>query len=390
MKRFLIAVSILLSACNCLADDINDVLRLIEKNNITLQALHHENDALLLDRKAENAIAGPSIEYTPFYKNGYTGLAESELIVSEEIEFPTKYAARNKQTALQKQANEQQYARMRRDILLEAELLCLDIIRANQTLQMLQQRLADSQTLKEMYEKRMEAGDANILELNKVKLDCMEVQTLVSEAESERTLLLQQLQQLNGGEMIEISSIVFPEIEMVKDYESFLHLALASDADIMMAETNVKSAAQDVAITKKEWLPNISLGYRRNTEMKEQVNGVLVGLSFPIISNSSKVKAARQRQQSAELQLQQARKDAESSLKARYLQLTSLQQVLDHSDVEMMKETLGLLAKALQHGEITSLQYYTEIDNIYEKLQRHIDVHCQSTKLLAELHRNEL
>ena len=124
--------------------------------------------------------------------------------------------------------------------------------------------------------------------------------------------------------------------------------------------------------------------------MKEQVNGVLVGLSFPIISNSSKVKAARQRQQSAELQLQQARKDAESSLKARYLQLTSLQQVLDHSDVEMMKETLGLLAKALQHGEITSLQYYTEIDNIYEKLQRHIDVHCQSTKLLAELHRNEL
>ena len=54
------------------------------------------------------------------------------------------------------------------------------------------------------------------------------------------------------------------------------------------------------------------------------------------------------------------------------------------------KESLTLFAKALQQGEITALVYYVEINSIYEKLQRHIDLHCQSVKLLAELHKAEL
>ena len=60
------------------------------------------------------------------------------------------------------------------------------------------------------------------------------------------------------------------------------------------------------------------------------------------------------------------------------------------SDVKMMNESIALFAKALKQGEITALVYYEEINNIYQKLQRHIDLHCQSTKLLAELHKNEL
>ena len=90
------------------------------------------------------------------------------------------------------------------------------------------------------------------------------------------------------------------------------------------------------------------------------------------------------------MQVEQARSAAESQLRSGYQQLVGLQQVLDHSDVKMMNESIALFAKALKQGEITALVYYEEINNIYQKLQRHIDLHCQSTKLLAELHKNEL
>ena len=157
-----------------------------------------------------------------------------------------------------------------------------------------------------------------------------------------------------------------------------------------VAQTALRAADMNLKVQKSEWLPSISFGYRRNTEQCEAINGFMVGVSFPLYSNSSNVKAARERRQSAELQVQQAQHDAEASLRTSYEQLQGLQQVIDHSDVKLLQESLTLFRKALQQGEITALAYYVEINSIYEKLQRHIDLHSQSVKLLAELHRNEL
>lgn len=391
MKRYLIATIVAFSTYSiAFADNIGDVLKQVAANNLTLQALAHDNQADVLDIKASNSIGGPSVEYSPFFTKGYSGVAESELVVSQEIDFPTKYAARNKQAKMQHTVGEQLLAKQRRDILLQAQLLCIDLIRLNQTLSMLHERLANSETLLQMYQKRMDAGDANALELNKVKLDCMEVRTLVNEAQGERTSLLQQLKQLNGGKPIDVTDTVLPEYPQITNFESYRALALASDADVAVAQTSLRAADMNLKLQKNEWLPNISFGYRRNTEHGEGINGFLVGVSFPLYSNSNNVKAARQRRESAELQVLQAQNEAEASMRTNYEQLQGLQQVIDHSDVKLLQESLDLFAKALQQGEITALVYYVEINSIYEKLQRHIDLHCQSVKLLAELHKAEL
>lgn len=391
MKRYLIATIVAFSTYSiALADNIGYVLKQVASNNLTLQALAHDNQADVLDIKASNSIGGPSVEYSPFFTKGYSGVAESELVVSQEIDFPTKYAARNKQAKMQNIVGEQLLIKQRRDILLQAQLLCIDLIRLNQTLSMLHERLANSETLLQMYQKRMDAGDANALELNKVKLDCMEVRTLVNEAQGERTSLLQQLRQLNGGKPIDVIDTVLPEYPQITNFESYRALALASDADVAVAQTALRAADMNLKLQKNEWLPNISFGYRRNTEHGEGINGFLVGVSFPLYSNSNNVKAARQRRESAELQVMQAQNEAEATLRTNYEQLQGLQQVIDHSDVKLLQESLTLFAKALQQGEITALVYYVEINSIYEKLQRHIDLHCQSVKLLAELHKAEL
>lgn len=391
MKRYLIATIVALSTYSvALADTVGDVLKQVAANNLTLQALVHDNQADVLDIKASNSIGGPSVEYSPFFTKGYSGVAESELVVSQEIDFPTKYAARNKQAQMQQTVGDKLLAKQRRDILLQAQLLCIGLIRLNQTLSMLRERLANSETLLQMYQKRMEAGDANALELNKVKLDCMEVRTLVNEAQGERTSLLQQLRQLNGGKPIDVTDTVLPNYPQITNFESYRALALASDADVAVAQTSLRAADMNLKLQKNEWLPNISFGYRRNTEHGEGINGFLVGVSFPLYSNSNNVKAARQRRESAELQVVQAQNEAEASLRTNYEQLQGLQQVIDHSDVKLLQESLTLFAKALQQGEITALVYYVEINSIYEKLQRHIDLHCQSVKLLAELHKAEL
>ena len=74
MKRFLIAVSLVLMASAAKAEgSIGDVLKQIAQNNLTLKALHHEGEAEVLDIKAANAPGGLSVEYSPFFRSGYSG-----------------------------------------------------------------------------------------------------------------------------------------------------------------------------------------------------------------------------------------------------------------------------------------------------------------------------
>lgn len=90
MRRYLIATAVALSACSAaLADTVGDVLKQIAANNLTLQSAAHDMRADVLDIKATNTLGGPSVEYSPFFTKGYSGVVESELVVSQEIDFPT-------------------------------------------------------------------------------------------------------------------------------------------------------------------------------------------------------------------------------------------------------------------------------------------------------------
>jgi len=388
-----IAISLLAAALCCIplqAQDIDDVLHNIESNNLTLKAMRHAHEAEILDLKAENTLNGPSVEYSPFYQKGYTGLAESELIVSEEFDFPTRYAARNRQAALQADVLNQQLDGQRKSILLEARLICLDIIRLNQMIDIQQKRHNDSEAMLSLYETRLKAGDANLLEVNRIKLEHQEIHKLVNQSQNERLALLQQLQDLNGGQPVTLTATTYPEQPRVLDFDTFQQQALAANSDILAAEADLRATQHQLTQAKREWLPSLTIGYRRNTSMKEAANGFLVGMSFPLLSTSGKQKAARQRQESAQIALQQSQKTAASTLRSRYQQLITIEQTLQLDDTAMMNETLTLLGKALQHGEITALEYYTEANNIYEKLQSHIDIEHQRAQLLAQLHANSL
>lgn len=388
MKRLLSLFLLLLLTSELWAQtaEIEAILRSVELRNLALQSLRCEQQATVQELKADNTPNGPTVEYSPFYGEGYTGIAESELVVSEEFDFPTRYASRNHQVKLQQQVNDQQYRAARSQVLLQAELLCYEVIHSNEVIQMLKQRLIGSDSLLLLFEKRMEAGDANILELNKVKLERMEVLTQVSSTENERQQYLSQLQTLNGGDPVSLALTSYPEPKPCVDFVSFLNEALVAHPDILSAQAGLKVAKNEVNLSRQEWLPSLSLGYRRNTNGKESVKGFLVGASFPLLGNASRVKAAKQRQLSAELQLQDAELNARIDLESRYKQLLGLQRVLADCDTQMMKQTLALLGKALQHGEISALQYYTETSSIYQKLEEHMAVHCEAAKLQAELY----
>lgn len=389
MRTIIIAAIALAATASIKAQDINAVLKSIEQNNVELKALQKGNEAAGIEIKSQNTLEDLSIEYSPFFQNNVSGIASSELVITQGFDFPTLYGARKKAGKLQRNVLDMQYQTARRDILLNAKKLCLDIINYNKQKQLLQERRKNADELLAMFKVKFDNGEATSLELNKIKLDRMNLETELVQADTKHTNALQQLQALNGGLPIEVNMTEYPAVPADND-QTMYEKAVATDWNVRTAQASVLAAEQDVKVNKQSWIPKLEIGYRRNTDGDMASNGFLVGGSIPLFSSKNKVKIAKARQSEAVMQHANARINAENSARALVNQMKQLKASIDAYDVPLMRQTLKLLRTAVENGEISVTDYYVEAEGIYKNMVTYMDIERQYQDVVTEIYKNDL
>lgn len=389
MKKIILAAMVFAAVVSAKAQDINSVLKSVEQNNMELKALLKGNKAADIENKSQNTLEDLSIEYSPFFQSETSGIASSELVITQGFDFPTLYGARKKAGQLQRNVLDMQYQTARRDILVNAKKLCLDIINYNKQKQLLQERRKNADELLAMFELKFKNGDATSLELNKIKLDRMNLETELVQADTKHANAMQQLQALNGGQPIEVNMTEYPQAP-ADDEVTMYEKAVATDWTVRTAQASVLAAEQDVKVNKQSWIPKFEIGYRRNTEGDNASNGFLIGGSIPLFSSKNKVKIAKARQTEAVMQHANARINAENSARTMITQMKQLKASADAYDVPLMRQTLKLLRTAVENGEISVTEYYVEADNIYKNMITYMDIERQYQDALTEIYKNEL
>lgn len=389
MKKIILATMAFAAVVSAKAQDINSVLKSVEQNNMELKALLKGNEAADIENKSQNTLEDLSIEYSPFFQSETSGIASSELVITQGFDFPTLYGARKKAGQLQRNVLDMQYQTARRDILVNAKKLCLDIINYNKQKQLLQERRKNADELLAMFELKFKNGDATSLELNKIKLDRMNLETELVQADTKHANAMQQLQALNGGLPIEVNMTEYPQAP-ADDEVTMYEKAVATDWTVRTAQASVLAAEQDVKVNKQSWIPKFEIGYRRNTEGDNASNGFLIGGSIPLFSSKNKVKIAKARQTEAVMQHANARINAENSARTMINQMKQLKASADAYDVPLMRQTLKLLRTAVENGEISVTEYYVEADNIYKNMITYMDIERQYQDALTEIYKNEL
>lgn len=389
-KQYMIGVVGLFLAGSLQAQNIADVLQSIERNNKELQAQLQLTEAAKMEVQTQNSLSDPTIDYSPFFAKGVDGVASSELVVSQEFDFPTLYAARRLSGKLQQEVLDRQQQAVRRTILLDAKNLCLDLIRLNQEKALLDARKKNADELLTLFEKRLQEGDAGILEVNKIKMERMNVQTEVTQNNAAHRTALQSLLAMNGNLPLEFTADTYPQIEKISDYNALYDEIMLTDADLLASDAAARAAAKEVSVNKQNWLPKLSVGYRRNTSLDEKSNGFLIGGSIPLFSNRKKVKIARAQEVGARLQLDNARLQAEATVQSRYNEVLQLQEAMKAYDVPLMHETLDMLKQAVMAGQLSIIEYYVEVDGVYRNLQAYIQIENQYQKLMADIYKNRL
>lgn len=390
-KLFITAVLFCgLTALYAQTGSIDRVLKSIEQNNRELQAGEQMTRAEKLDVRNENNLEDPSVSYSRKFgeKDGIG--PEMELEVSQGIDFPTLYAQRRAYGKLQGRALDLQQAVLRRDILLRAKELCLDLIRLNQLKALLAQRRKNAEEMEVLYEKRLKEGDANVLEVNKVKMELMNVRAEVAENDAAHRTALQNLLAMNGNQPLEFDETVYPLVSELKSLEQVRDEVVGADYALKQARAGSEAARKLVTVNKHGWLPKFEVGYGREGGKGEMLNGFLVGVSVPLFSNQGKVKAARARQLSAELTQEQAVMQVEADVQSLFNEATQLRASMQAYDTDLMTRTLDALKQAVEAGQLSVLDYFVEAETVYQNQEKLADLENRYQKVVAQLYKNSL
>lgn len=372
------------------AQDIASVLQQIEANNKELQALKESNEAAKMEVQTRNNLEDPSIEYSPFFAKGVSGVASSEMVLRQGFDFPTLYYSRNRSGKLQQEALDMQQLAARREILLQAKNLCLDLIRLNKEQALLTERKKNADELLTFFEKRLNEGDATLIEVNKIKMERMSIQTEMSQNIAAHRTALQSLLAMNGNLPLSFSESSYPEVASINSYDALYDEVMLSDASLKAADATARTTTQEVGISKQNWLPKLEVAYRRNTSLSEASNGFLVGGSIPLFSNRKKVKIAKAQALSAQLQLENTRLQLTAQIQSQFNEMQQLKEALSVYDVQLMENTLKMLKEAVLAGQLSIIEYYVEAEGVYRNMQAYLEVENQYQKVMATIYKNRL
>lgn len=390
LNSLIIGISLVLPLHAYADTSIADIVDEIAVNNLKLASISASNAGLDIEYRSENILPPLEIEYSPFFRSHQTGVASSELIVKQSFEFPTLYHSRSKAALHQMDILDKSLKKERMAIMTEARKKCQEYIYYSSLRRILDKKLAVEDSLVHAISMRYELGEATILDLNKSKLEYSEIQREISENHLMQLSIKQDLVAMNAGKQLNLedlnydisaSTFVLPE-----DISAFI----SRSPEIAEAEAEMKFAEINLSISRQGWLPALSIGYRRNTELNDALNGFLIGAEFPIYSARKKIKGAEAGLTNSRLNYENVKIEEETRINGVLDRLRYLQQIIRSYDDSLINETLSLYARSLQLNQISLTDYFTETSFLYDHLITKAGLEFEFQTLLSSLLRERV
>lgn len=375
------------------ATSIEEVLQSVLQNNKEWQATTSQAEAQKWQARAENNLPNPEVTYSHLWGNkegmGFTG----EFIASQSFDFPTLYAQRNRLNRERTTMYDAEAEALRQQILSQAQTVCLDLIYLNQLHKLLAQRLANAEALSGYYAEQLEQGNTNIIEVNKVNLELLNARNASRLNEADLLAKQQELVALNGGVPIAFCDTLYRSShDYPTDFETYRLEAMAAWPELQALRSAEATAIRNITISKQQWLPGLTLGYRMNPSSGgDRYNGVMVGISIPLFANRHKVKQAKAERIAAESRLQSQSDATLANLRQLWTRAGELRKSIDeYAAILRLQDNISLLNKSLRAGQISMIEYFVNVATFYDSMENYLQLQNDYQKTLAQLYRFRL
>ena len=346
---------------------LDAVLAEISVNNKSLLAQAQRVQAYEKGLQTGLWLYNPEVSYD--FMKGFPTTAgnQSDLTISQSFDFPSAYARRRDLAQLKSAQVAFETAALRQSVLLEAKLACLELIYLNRRKTELVRRLGDAERFLAAMQTKYDALDATALDLNKARQQVIYLKTAVKLVDSEISGQLTLLAELNGGKAISFADTLYPNSPELPPLEELRGLYESADPvlSFFKAQRNIGDA--EIALTKALTLPKMEAGYRYQGILGQDFHGLHLGVTVPLWENKNRV--AHQQLQTIffEGKTEEQRNRINQELVRLYQQYSDLRESLEEFRQSIQSiNTPELLDKALQAGQITTLEYLLEQSLLYE------------------------
>lgn len=361
----------------------------IEKNNTTLKALRADADARKLAARTDITLADPEVGYKHMWEGAEQSGNLSELTIGQSFDLATVLGYKSRAAESQGLVIDESYRLVRMDILLDAQLTCIDLAYYNALALELDRRLGHARRVAEAEQCRLNNGDTDMLSYNNVMLSLASLEAERARVATEQNVLTAHLTALNGGNHLEwLASLdTIKPLAVLDDIESLVSEAMEHSPAITLARTSSQSAADELTLAKAAHLPTLSATYiyERHT-VGSRSQGVAVGMSLPLWANKNRVRSARASLEAAQAHEADTQLQLRSQLQANYQRVQGLQRtaILYRTALSEANNT-ELLTRAMDEGYISVLEYLQGIELYYDYLDRSLNADRNFYRALAEL-----
>ncbi|MCD8394556.1 MAG: TolC family protein [Bacteroidales bacterium] len=358
---FLLALAV--PACAWAWDNatVTDILR----QSPEFQAIDAQYEAEIANVGTINRLPDPEVEFEYKWGNKAEAGHKLDLGVTQSFDWPGVYVARKKEAdALRVVADCQQQARLQ-EMRLQISQLLVELTYQNRQLALLDSIAATYDDLHQAYQRGRESGHTTLLDLKKIELEQLNLRREVIEAHNAREEAFASLQEISPDYdwRALASTTEYPAAVPLDDdcLAIYMEPALRQYGELAVKGSETSLAMARLKVEQRSALPSWSLGYRYANEDGFSFNGVAVGVSVPVWSSRSKVKAAKAQLAANELALTAAKEQLAERISRTFFRAQQLSR-----DCEQYRTTLyssdlpRLLRMALDGGEMTLLDYLQE------------------------------
>ena len=371
--------------------DVDRVLKSVETNNKAIQSNRKYWEARRAEFKTGLTPYDPQVEYDYLFGSPVGAGNQKDFSVTQRLDFPTIYKRKRQLSGQQIAQTELQQRVYRQDVLLEAKLRTLQIIYLNKKGAELNRRLTSTQELVEDYQKKLDKGEVIILELNKAKLQLLNIKNEVALNDNERQVATTKLSELNGGEVLDIRDTTYPTLPIIPDFETLDSTIEANDPIIKVYEQEIKIQEQNISVQKALNLPKIEAGYHSQGILGQSYKGAHAGITIPLWENKNRVKAAQANLDYATANSQTHILEHRLENKGYYDQLEVRVKAME--EYQTLLATLNntpLLNKALRLGQITTIQYFQDESYYFSAYDKYLQMEWEYQQAVARLFKFQL
>lgn len=389
MKYRILVILIItfLSHYLCAQETIQEALTLIEKNNTTLTALRLDTDAEKLSNRTGIFPSNPEAGFNYLWGSPDIINNRTDFSITQSFDFPSAYAKRGSIARIKNEQAELVYEIRKREILSEAWQLCAEVIYRNALAELLEQRRSHAEELAGIWQRRLETGDANILEANRAQINLITISRKQELNEVERQTLLASLASMNGGREIILDITEFPAITIDTDFDRWYSSAEAANPQIQWLSMESSVTDKQESLSKALWLPQFSAGYMSEELPGESFRGVTLGMSIPLWQNRNTVKSTKAKGIATEQYELAGKLQFRNQMQAAYSRVMTLRK--DAEEFRAMLQPLAnttLLEKALNSGQISISEYLLELAYYYDAYDQLLEMEYSLYKAYGELY----